>query len=195
MAYLFHNGWTPLQHLPPRQGFGGGEARISTGGITVVVSGPYLWYFSFFSSAVSLTKTPSKGRDAKVELVNKLRDCVDQFSHLYVFSFENMRSAKFKDLRIEFITDGRWVGRKEGCSLSMGAWHYHDGCCLCVLTCHLYFGVSWYVNGELTHHPRFFLGKNKVLQKAFGLNPEDEYRDNLRHLSKVMWLGPPMRSS
>lgn len=57
---------------------------------------------------VSLTKTASKGREAKVELVNTLRDTVDEFSSLYVFSFENMRSAKFKDLRIEF-RDSRWV--------------------------------------------------------------------------------------
>lgn len=42
-----------------------------------------------------------------------------------------------------------------------------------------------------THHTikstnnRFFLGKNKLMQKALGTRPEDEIRDNLRHLTKV----------
>jgi hypothetical protein len=31
----------------------------------------------------------------------------------------------------------------------------------------------------------FFMGKNKVMQKALGTHPEDEFRDNLRFLSKV----------
>lgn len=34
---------------------------------------------------------------------------------------------------------------------------------------------------------RFFLGKNKLMQKALGTRPEDEIRDNLRHLTKVRW--------
>ena len=29
------------------------------------------------------------------------------------------------------------------------------------------------------------MGKNKVMQKALGTHPEDEFRDNLRFLSKV----------
>jgi hypothetical protein len=29
------------------------------------------------------------------------------------------------------------------------------------------------------------MGKNKVMQKALGTLPEDEFRDNLRFLSKV----------
>lgn len=38
----------------------------------------------------------------------------------------------------------------------------------------------------LNNNPtRFFLGKNKLMQKALGTRPEDEIRDNLRHLTKV----------
>ena len=29
------------------------------------------------------------------------------------------------------------------------------------------------------------MGKNKVMQKALGTRPEDEFRDNLRFVSKV----------
>jgi mRNA turnover protein 4 len=51
---------------------------------------------------VSLTKTKGKGRVHKEELVSELRDAVDQYQSLFVFSFENMRTAKFKDVRLEF---------------------------------------------------------------------------------------------
>ena len=49
---------------------------------------------------VSLTKTVSKGREAKAGTIAKLREALDEFKALYVFSFEHMRSAKFKDVRI-----------------------------------------------------------------------------------------------
>jgi mRNA turnover protein 4 len=32
---------------------------------------------------------------------------------------------------------------------------------------------------------RFFLGKNKVMAKALGTTSEDEYKENLRQISKV----------
>ena len=41
--------------------------------------------------------------------------------------------------------------------------------------------------------PRFFMGKNKVMQKALGTRPEDEFRDNLRFVSKVK--DPPTHPS
>jgi mRNA turnover protein 4 len=33
---------------------------------------------------------------------------------------------------------------------------------------------------------RFFLGKNKVMAKALGTTVEDEYKENLRNVSKVI---------
>ena len=32
---------------------------------------------------------------------------------------------------------------------------------------------------------RIYLGKNSITQLALGKTPEDEYKDNLRHISKV----------
>ena len=32
----------------------------------------------------------------------------------------------------------------------------------------------------------FFLGSNKVMQSALGRTPDDEYRDDLHHLSMVL---------
>lgn len=53
-------------------------------------------------SPVSLTKTTSRGREQKAGVINKLRDVLDEYNSLYVFSFEHMRSAKFKDVRIDW---------------------------------------------------------------------------------------------
>lgn len=59
---------------------------------------------------MSLTKTASRGREHKAGVMGKLRECMDEFNSLYVFSFEHMRSAKFKDVRIDW-RDSRCVGR------------------------------------------------------------------------------------
>lgn len=35
---------------------------------------------------------------------------------------------------------------------------------------------------------RIFMGKNTVAQIAFGRNPEEEYKDNMRNLSNVSYI-------
>lgn len=49
--------------------------------------------------SVSLTKTTKKGLQAKQKLVEEIRKCVGKFHHIFVFSVENMRNSKLKDLR------------------------------------------------------------------------------------------------
>ena len=55
-----------------------------------------------FKRTVSLTKTRGKGRPQKTKLVEDLRTAVDEYKHIYVFSFENMRASIFKDIRLHF---------------------------------------------------------------------------------------------
>merc|ERR1711865_749191 len=74
---------------------------------------------------------------------------VDNHECLFLFSYENMRSNKFKDVRMHF--------RPESDSMKEG--------------------------DDVTVPSRIFLGKNKLLQIALGRTPEDEYADNLRHVS------------
>jgi mRNA turnover protein 4 len=74
-----------------------------------------------------------------------------------------MRSNKFKDIRMHF--------RSNGTSNSPAGDMEGDG------------------NNDNSNHQvdapsRIFLGKNKLLQIALGKTPEDEYADNLRHVSK-----------
>ena len=44
----------------------------------------------------NLTKVKKKGREGKEELIEKIQECVDEYGHSYVLSYENMRSGPFK---------------------------------------------------------------------------------------------------
>ncbi|XP_074656349.1 mRNA turnover protein 4 homolog [Tubulanus polymorphus] len=87
---------------------------------------------------ISLTETSKKGLELKNKLVQDIRNAVDNYPRIFVFSVHNMRNDKLKIVRTEW------------------------------------------------KHSRFFFGKNKVMAVALGRGKEDEYRDNLHNLSKVL---------
>lgn len=95
--------------------------------------------------AVPLTQTAKKTRDHKAGIIQDVRTNIDEQDSVYVFSYENMRSNKFKKIRLDFREPD-----KEG------------------------------------KRSRIFLGKNKLMQIALGKSPEDEYSENLRHVSKLL---------
>ena len=51
------------------------------------------------NKVVNLTKVKKKGREGKEELVDKVQDCLEQYDHAYVISYENMRSGPFKKMQ------------------------------------------------------------------------------------------------
>lgn len=56
-----------------------------------------------FRHAVPLTKTTKRAtREHKSEFVQEVRTAIDGHEQLYLFSYENMRSNKFKDIRMHF---------------------------------------------------------------------------------------------
>jgi mRNA turnover protein 4 len=69
---------------------------------------------------VNLTNTRSKGRALKTELVARIRDAVEEFEHIYVFSFENMRSNLFKSLRNELAQSRIFLGKNKVSALALG---------------------------------------------------------------------------
>lgn len=104
---------------------------------------------------VALTKTAKKTREHKTNYVEMVREAIDGNNRIYLFSYENMRSNHFKDVRLHFRGDGK--DNKNAMSDD---------------------------NNDNTTEGRIFLGKNKLLQIALGKTPEDEYSDNLNQLSK-----------
>jgi mRNA turnover protein 4 len=80
------------------------------------LSSIYFLTFAFFMNLfvyrvllVPLTKTSKRAtREHKSTFIQEVRDAVDTHDSLYLFSYENMRSNKFKDIRMHFrpTTDG-----------------------------------------------------------------------------------------
>ena len=62
------------------------------------------------ASVVSLTKTArADRRRMKQDLAARIHEGVDSFGALFVFSFANLRSSHFKQLRAEFAADSRFL--------------------------------------------------------------------------------------
>jgi mRNA turnover protein 4 len=51
---------------------------------------------------VSLTKTAKKTREHKSSYIDTVREAIDRNDRIYIFSYENMRSNHFKDVRLHF---------------------------------------------------------------------------------------------
>jgi len=91
---------------------------------------------------VTLAKVSKKPHLAKKKhLLEEIRECMDKFDNVFVFSTQNMRNSPLKELR------STWDGS------------------------------------------RFFLGKNKVMQRALGRNEEESYSVNSYLVAKHL-AGP-----
>mmetsp|Transcript_35633 Transcript_35633/g.78091 ORF Transcript_35633/g.78091 Transcript_35633/m.78091 type:complete len:225 (-) Transcript_35633:155-829(-) len=73
---------------------------------------------------VALTQTAKKTRDHKSDVIRDIRDAVDDHDSLYLFSFENMRSNKFKDIRMHFREEGKssriFLGKNKLMQIALG---------------------------------------------------------------------------
>ena len=106
---------------------------------------------------MALTQTEKRStREHKAKYIEEVRDAVDKHKSIYLFSYENMRSSKFKMVRQDF----RSAGASRSSSGSMND------------------------DSEEDAGSRIFLGKNKLLQIALGRTTEEEYADNLHHVAK-----------
>ncbi|NWI21896.1 MRT4 protein, partial [Crypturellus soui] len=70
--------------------------------------------------AVSLTRTPRKGLEAKQALISELRQCVDTFRHLFVFSVANMRNDKLKGVRSAWRHSRIFFGKNKVMMVALG---------------------------------------------------------------------------
>ncbi|OAY39900.1 mRNA turnover protein 4 homolog [Manihot esculenta] len=71
--------------------------------------------------AVSLTKTKKKGREHKETIVNSIREAVESYDSIYVFTFENMRNLKFKEFREQLKSTSRFfLGSNKVMQVSLG---------------------------------------------------------------------------
>ncbi|MCO5557954.1 hypothetical protein L7F22_011528 [Adiantum nelumboides] len=72
-------------------------------------------------AVVTLSKTKKKGRGSKESLVKTVRECLEEYSSLYIFAFENMRNTKFKEFRDSLKSSSRFfLGSNKVLQLALG---------------------------------------------------------------------------
>lgn len=69
-----------------------------------------------------LTQTEKRAtRDHKSKYIQQVRDAIDEHESVYLFNYENMRSNKFKDVRLEFRDSGRiLLGKNKLLQIALG---------------------------------------------------------------------------
>lgn len=61
-----------------------------------------------------LTQTAKKTREHKTSYIETVREAIDVNERVYLFSYENMRSNHFKDVRLHFRGDGKNNNKENG---------------------------------------------------------------------------------
>lgn len=117
------------------------------------------------ATKVSLTQTTKKKtRDHKTKYVDTVRSAIDATDRIYLFSYENMRSTHFKDVRLHFRGSSSSSASSSSGRTPMDDDDEEEG------------------DGG-GGGGRLFLGKNKLLQIALGRTSSDEYSDNTCQIS------------
>ncbi|XP_006783310.1 mRNA turnover protein 4 homolog [Neolamprologus brichardi] len=69
---------------------------------------------------ISLTKTAKKGLESKQKLIQELRECVDTYRNLFIFSVANMRNNKLKDIRTAWKHSRFFFGKNKVMIIALG---------------------------------------------------------------------------
>ena len=69
---------------------------------------------------VSLTKTKAKSMEDKTDTIEMLRSAVDEYKNVFAFTYENMRSAAFKEVRMHFKESRLFLGKNKVAQVALG---------------------------------------------------------------------------
>lgn len=70
---------------------------------------------------VTLSKTKKKGREHKENIVNSIREAVEKYESVYVFTYENMRNLKFLEFRTQLKSLSRFfLGSNKVMQVALG---------------------------------------------------------------------------
>lgn len=69
---------------------------------------------------VSLTQTKKKGLELKSSLIKQVQECVDSYARVFVFSVENMRNSKLKDVRNDWKHSRFFFGKNKVMMVALG---------------------------------------------------------------------------
>lgn len=69
---------------------------------------------------ISLTRTKKKGLETKQNLIEEVRDSVDKYARIVIFSVENMRNSKIKDVRNSWKHSRFFFGKNKVMMVALG---------------------------------------------------------------------------
>ncbi|XP_027210316.2 mRNA turnover protein 4 homolog [Penaeus vannamei] len=69
---------------------------------------------------ISLTQTKKKGLEMKQNLVEEIRNSIDNYDHIYIFSAHHIRTNKLKDMRLEWGQSRFFLGKNKVMALALG---------------------------------------------------------------------------
>ncbi|XP_015512561.1 mRNA turnover protein 4 homolog [Neodiprion pinetum] len=69
---------------------------------------------------ITLTKTSKKGLVLKQQIVEDIRKCVTKYNSIFLFSVQNMRNNKLKDIRAEWKDSRFFFGKNKIMALGLG---------------------------------------------------------------------------
>ncbi|XP_066256489.1 mRNA turnover protein 4 homolog [Euwallacea similis] len=69
---------------------------------------------------ISLTKTSKKGLALKQKIVDDVRNCVQKYQSIYLFTFKNMRNEKMKEVREQWKPSRFFFGKNKVISIGLG---------------------------------------------------------------------------
>lgn len=69
---------------------------------------------------VSLTKTTKKGLLLKQKTIEEIRNSISKYEHIFLFTVNNMRNAKLKDLRNDWSDSRFFFGKNKVMALALG---------------------------------------------------------------------------
>ncbi|XP_064651741.1 mRNA turnover protein 4 homolog [Lineus longissimus] len=69
---------------------------------------------------ISLTRTDKKGLELKQRLIGDIRNAVDKYARIFIFSVENMRNDKLKLLRTEWLHSRFFFGKNKVMAVALG---------------------------------------------------------------------------
>ncbi|XP_022110295.1 mRNA turnover protein 4 homolog [Acanthaster planci] len=79
---------------------------------------------------ISLTNTRKKGLELKQNLIEEVRASVDRYARIFIFSVENMRNSKIKDVRSMWKHSRFFYGKNKVIAVALGkdrASEYREG--------------------------------------------------------------------
>ena len=72
------------------------------------------------NKVVSLTKVNAKGRDLKQTMIETLRASMDSYSNLFHLKFENLRSSRMRDIRMDWKESRLFLGKNSVAKIALG---------------------------------------------------------------------------